>query len=176
MVVDDNMTIAADGSSVRTQRTPEELARLTELVKKAVGFNAQRGDSVDVLNSSFTVPPVPEPLPEVPIWEQSWVQDWAKKGLGATLVILLLFGVLKPIMKSLAKQSTDMVPIRVAGAGASDGRVGGMADDTISLGSGSPALGGPGSYERNVMTATKVVEQDPKLVAQVVKNWVASDG
>lgn len=172
VIVDDHLTLGENGTSIRAARTPEELERLTDLVKKAVGFNSQRGDSVNVMNSSFTVPVEPEALPEVPIWEQAWVQDWAKKGLGVMLVILLIFGVLRPIMKSLAKQSAEMMPALPAGA---DGQAG-MAADTVSLGGAVPALGGPGSYEQNMVAATQAVEQDPKLVAQVVKNWVATDG
>lgn len=175
VVVDDKVTTGADGTTTRMTRTPEELDRLTDLVKKAVGFNAQRGDKVNVMNSPFTVPVAPEPLPEVPIWEQAWAQDLLKKVLGAVLVIVLLFGVLKPIMRSLASQSKALVP---AGARSADGAMAGMAEDTVSLGgeAAMPALGGPTGYEQNMLTANKAVEQDPKLVAQVVKNWVASDG
>lgn len=36
-----------------TPRTPEEMDRLTELIKKAVGFSAQRTDEVSVVNLSF---------------------------------------------------------------------------------------------------------------------------
>ena len=175
VVVDDKVNTGADGNSMRMARTPEELDRLTDLVKKAVGFNAQRGDTVNVMNSAFTVPAAPEPLPEVPIWEQAWAQDLLKKVLGAVLVIVMLFGVLKPIMRSLASQSKALVPV---GQRSADSAVGGMAEDTVSLGGEAavPALGGPGGYEQNMLTANKAVEQDPKLVAQVVKNWVASDG
>lgn len=174
-VVVDDKVIVADGATTRLQRTPEELTRLSNLIKEAVGFNAQRGDTVNVMNSSFTVPPAPEPLPEVPIWEQAWVLDIAKKVLGALLVIVVLFGVLKPIMRSLATQSREMVPVQAAAAGGVEG----MAEDTVSLGGAAaetPAIAAPGSYEQNMMTANKAVEQDPKLVAQVVKNWVANDG
>jgi flagellar M-ring protein FliF len=175
VVVDDKVNVAGDGNTTRMPRTPEELDRLTDLVKKAVGFNAQRGDTVNVMNSSFTVPPAPEPLPEVPIWEQAWAQDLLKKVLGAVLVIVMLFGVLKPIMRSLASHAKSMPALP---RGPEGGAAAGMAEDTLSLGNEAavPALSAPGGYEQNMMTANKAVEQDPKLVAQVVKNWVASDG
>ena len=172
VIVDDNVSVAGDGSLTRVPRTPEELDRLSNLVKEAVGFNAQRGDTVNVMNSAFTVPAMPEALPEIPVWEQGWAQDIAKKVLGAILVFVLLFGVLKPILRQLATQSKALVPMGPAVAGEQ-----GMAEDTLTLGAGGmPALSAPGGYEQNLITATKAVEQDPKLVAQVVKNWVASDG
>ncbi len=177
VVVDDKITVV-DGNSTRLPRTPEELFRLSNLIKEAVGFNVQRGDTVNVMNSSFTVPEAPEPLPEVPIWEQGWALDIGKKILGALLVIIVLFGILKPIMRSLATQSREMVPVNSATGSAAVGSVEGMAEDTVTLGAAQdiPAIPAPGSYEQNMITANKAVEQDPKLVAQVVKNWVANDG
>jgi len=177
VVVDDKLTVI-DGNTTRLPRTPEELSRLSNLIKEAVGFNVQRGDTVNVMNSSFTIPAVPEPLPEVPIWEQGWALDIGKKILGGLLVIIVLFGILKPIMRSLATQSREMVPVNAATGSAMTSGVEGMAEDTVTLGAVQdiPAIPAPGSYEQNIITANKAVEQDPKLVAQVVKNWVAADG
>lgn len=176
VVVDDKLTVV-DGNTIRQPRTPEELDRLSNLIKEAVGFDVQRGDTVNVMNSSFSVPAAPEPLPEVPIWEQPWALDIGKKLLGGVLVIIVLFGVLKPIMRSLATQSREMLPVGAGGA-VVEGGAEGMAEDTVTLGEtpNTPAIAAPGSYEQNLVTANKAVEQDPKLVAQVVKNWVANDG
>ncbi|HEC18683.1 MAG TPA: flagellar basal body M-ring protein FliF [Gammaproteobacteria bacterium] len=182
-VVVDDKVVEVDGNPVRRSRTPEELDRLSNLIKEAVGFDAQRGDTVNVMNSSFTLPPPPEPLPEVPLWEQPWVLDIGKKLIGAVLVLVMLFGVLKPIMRSLATQSNELTTVNAA-AGITAGGAEGMAEDTVTLGAPNaqaagqeiPAIAAPGSYEQNLQTANKAVEQDPKLVAQVVKNWVANDG
>ena len=172
VIVDDNVSVAGDGTVIRVPRTPEELNRLTSLVKEAVGFSAQRGDSVNVMNSSFALPAKPEPLPEVPVWEQAWVQDILKKVLGALLVLALLFGVLKPVMRSLATQRVALAPPK------SEAGETALAEDMVSLGGGAvpAAISAPGSFDQNMLTANSAVEQDPKLVAQVVKNWVASDG
>lgn len=182
VVVDDKVSTAADGTVTRSERTPEELARMTELVKKAVGFDAERGDSVNVINSSFVPAAVPEPLPELPIWEAPWLQDLLKKVLGALLVLVLIFGVLKPVMKSLAAPKGKALALAEGETEGEEGAAEGMAEDTLSLTGEAaeevqPALGGPpGPYEQNLATAHAAVEQDPKLVAQVVKNWVKEDG
>ncbi len=176
VVVDDRVSVDENGEVTRQPRSPEELQRMTELVKKAVGFNAERGDSVNVINAAFTPSEAPEPLPELPIWEQPWLQDLVKKGVGGLLVLLLVFGVLKPVMKSLAApRGQEMIAAPEGGEGAAEG----IAEDTVSLSQDAvqPALGGPpGSYEQNLATANAAIEQDPKLVAQVVKNWVKQDG
>ncbi len=53
VVVDDLVNVADDGVVTRVERTPEEISRITRLVKEAIGFNTQRGDSVEVINSAF---------------------------------------------------------------------------------------------------------------------------
>jgi flagellar M-ring protein FliF len=174
VVVDDKVMNNEDGEPMRISRTPEELDRLTELVKKAVGFNAQRGDSVNVINSSFTVPAEPEALPEPPMWEQPWVQDLVRNILGAILILALYLMVFRPVMKSLAKQ--QIMVKQEMGEANQQGQMGEGGMPALGAGAAVPALGAPGSYEQKLQTATKAVEQDPKLVAQVVKNWVASDG
>jgi len=184
VVVDDKVITGEDGSITRLERTPEELARMTELVKKAVGFDAERGDSVNVMNSSFVPTADAEPLPEPPIWEQAWLQDLLKKLLGALLVLVLIFGVLKPVMRSLAApKGKELVLAEGEGGAPGEGAAEGMAEDTLSLTGKTadagvqPTLGGPpGPYAQNLATAHAAVEQDPKLVAQVVKNWVKEDG
>src|SRR5688572_28082672 len=53
VLIDNLRTTADDGTVKETPLPPEQLERLTALVRDAVGFDAARGDSVNVLNSSF---------------------------------------------------------------------------------------------------------------------------
>jgi flagellar M-ring protein FliF len=65
-----------------------------------------------------------------------------------------------------------------AGAGAHGGA--GAGEDQLSLSGGGPQqaqLEAPrAGYEQNLETVKSVVREDPKRVAQVVKNWVGEDG
>ncbi|MCW8948931.1 MAG: flagellar basal-body MS-ring/collar protein FliF, partial [Sedimenticola sp.] len=101
VVVDDLITQAEDGTTTRIERTPEDINRITRLVKESIGFNAQRGDSVEVINSPFMAPEQPAPLPELAIWQQPWVWDVAKQAGGVILVLVLILFVLRPTMKKL---------------------------------------------------------------------------
>lgn len=58
VLVDGIVSAAPDGSRVWTPRPEEELARLAELVRSAIGFDAARGDVVTVTSLEFS------PLPE----------------------------------------------------------------------------------------------------------------
>ena len=78
-----------------------ELDRFTGLVRETVGFNALRGDSVNVINAPFTKVEF-EPVPEEAIYEKAWVWDVVKQVLGGLAVLFVIFGVLKPTMRNLS--------------------------------------------------------------------------
>ncbi len=149
-------------------RTPEELEQITQLVKEAMGFNAERGDTVRVINAAFQLPPPLEPLPEEAIWEQAWVWDVARQVGGILLVLILIFVVLKPTMKKLLAVPVMPAPV-AAGAG------GVLGDQSGDQPSEQVELPGPGSYENTLDAARGMVQEDPKRVAQVVKKWVSED-
>ncbi len=185
VVVDDHQKLNKKGEVVRTPLTPEEVARITTLVREAVGFNEQRGDSVNVINASFT-PPVEAPSPEQPLLERPWIWEVAKIALGAMAVLFLIFGVLRPVLRSLAeKGKAQEAPV----SGeltllSAQGQLSGLKDDMVSLpgaGAGQQMAGQLATpppvhnHEAQLEAAKALVGQDPKRVAQVVKGWVASD-
>ena len=179
VVIDDKQELNDNGEIVSKSWADEELNRFTTLVKEAVGFNVQRGDSVNVINSSFIPAPEPEAVPELSLMEQPWIWDVAKQAVGVLGFLLLVFAVLKPVMRSLAEKGAQAGP-SAALATAGGGAVGAVGEDQLSL-SGANAqqaqLEGPRKgYEQQLETAKAVVSEDPKRVAQVVKNWVAEDG
>ncbi len=170
-------------------RTPEEISSITNLVKEAIGFNPRRGDSVRVISETFFVPASPEPLPELPIWEQPWFWDAVRQASGLLLVLLLIFGVLKPTMTRLTAQPGEGGDEEGEGV-AAGGVIGaeGMAGEGLEgelAGEGGLAgeleggeavkLPGPGSYEKTLEAARQMIAEDPKRVAQVVKQWIADD-
>ncbi len=80
-VLIDNLRVTdAEGKVTETPVPPEQIERLTALVRDAVGFDAARGDSVNVVNSSFLgeAPAAEGELESVPLWERAWVQTLAK--------------------------------------------------------------------------------------------------
>jgi flagellar M-ring protein FliF len=173
VVLDDKQTVGDTGEIQRTPWTEEEIAKFTTVVKEAVGFNALRGDSVHLINAAFQPVPEAEPLPELPIWEQPWIWDVLKIVVGGVVGVLLIFGVLKPTMRSLTEKGAAMPALAMAGGEA------GMGEDQLTLGAarqGSLPAPHKLQYEQQIATAKGMIQQDPKRVAQVVKNWVNQDG
>jgi flagellar M-ring protein FliF len=170
-VVVDNKQVTSDtGDVTAVPYKPEELTRLTNLVKEAVGFDEKRGDSVSVINAAFIQPQAPAPLPETPLWKQPWLWDVAKQGLGIILVLLLGFGVLRPLLRSLAEKGKEP-PVMFAGA---EGQALSAGEEPFAL--SAPAQPKAPDYESDLNTTRSMVAQDPKRVAQVIKTWVGTDG
>lgn len=180
VVVDDISSVDADGNVSVRERTPEEIERLTDLVREAVGFDTRRGDSVRVLNSSFLSPEPVADLPEIPMWEQGWFLDTVKQVGGLLLVLVLIFVVLKPTMKRLTAGHAEFAGQTAGGARVEgplgDRQAGGTqgGEESLLLGSdGEPVhLPGGGRYENIMDAARNLVDEDPKRVAQLVKTWM----
>ena len=179
VVIDDKQTVGAKGETVRTPLKPEEITRLIALVKETVGFNEARGDSLNVINASFTVP-AETPIPDQPLIERPWVKDLAKQGLGAIAVLLLIFAVLKPVLRSLAEKGKS-VPATPLQQMAGNPELTNMTSSQMGSQNQGIAFQGNGqsnnsvNYESQLANAKALVGQDPKRVAQVVKGWVATD-
>ena len=194
VVVDDQHTIQEDGKIIPKPYTPEDINRFSDLVKQAVGFDTTRGDQVTVNNVAFKVPDAIEALPEIPIWKQGWFFDVLKQIAAGLAVILIIFFVLRPVMRSLA--GSILVEKDVEGLKDQQAMIAssgyGNNKDPLSLPEatlapalqrqGSEALpvhmddllliDVPHSYEARLEYLQRVVDNDPKLVAQVIKRWV----
>ena len=170
VVVDYREQLGEDGTQERLPLSEEEMARITALVKDAVGYNAERNDSVNVTNMTFTVIDEMEPVPEAPVWQQAWLWDAGKKALGGLMVLLLVFGVLKPVLRSLATHAGQVAALP---PGASNGQPS-LADDRLSLGAqaASPQL----SQEQQFAMARELIAKNPQQGAKVLKDWVTADG
>lgn len=179
VVLDDKLVApAADpvsGAAPEAKSVPfsaQELQRLTELTKNAVGFNAARGDSVSVVNQAFHRDPAPDALPATPLWERPGAMDLFKQGLGVLIALLVAFGLLRPLLKGLLRgeATARALPAPMP-------KISVRVDD-------EPAANEPArldavptlAYEQRIGQARRMVGENSKQVAQVVRNWVSEDG
>lgn len=149
--------------------------QITALVREAIGFSAERGDTVQIINSPFIAPDPIEPIPEPGIFEQAWVWELGRGLLAALAVLALIFTVLRPMIR-YSTSYTPPVPqtdLRLENA---------MAEATAA--SQPAALTGPGdvapppkrNYQQSVAMARNTAVEQPVRAAYVVKNWIAADG
>ena len=158
---------AKTGKTTLTPLTKEEMIKVESLVREAVGFDAARGDSVSVQNAPFAATEVPAITP-LPMWQRPELRDIARQGLGALSVLVLIFVVLRPLLRNLMSAPRQLAPMPIGELGAD------MGEERLSL--SGPRAGGASPYEQKLAAARSAVAQDPKRVAQVVKTWLGNDG
>lgn len=164
----------ASGELRRQPWNENDLKRLTLLVRDAVGYSSARGDSVNVINAPFAAPELIDPMPELEIWEQPWFWDVAKQGGGVLFVLLIVFGVLRPILKNLSEAAAG--PAEGVFGSELEGLEGGMSEEPeMSLSGDSLLPVGNDGYERQMDAVRTLVAEDPGRVANVVKKWLAED-
>ena len=155
---------AADGKVSLTPLTEAELLQINNLVKEAMGFSQTRGDSLNVVNAAFNLPPS-EKVEEAAFWEKPRFEATTMallKFLGIAFVIWFLVSrLLMPILRQLAIPPLLPEPTPLA--------AGEMA--------GHPPQQSPSvaAYQDNLQAARQIARQDPKVVATVVKEWVGSE-
>lgn len=164
VVVNHRKTVDATGKATYTPYTEAELSQINDLVKEAMGYSKERGDTLKVVNSPFSAPEQVA-APEIPFWKQPHVIDLAKETgkhiLIAAIVLYLVLGVLRPLLHSLMQQRPASVPQLETTEG---------TPPPVSAGRSAA------SYEENLKMARQLATQEPKIVATVVKDWVSGDG
>jgi flagellar M-ring protein FliF len=173
VLVDEKRTTAADGTVTTTRLSPEELADLTRLVRDAVGFNEQRGDSVSLSNVAFYQDPAPGAAEEPGLFASPAVQSIGRQALAAALILGVALVLVRPLLKALAGSGTAIPVMAGAGAATATG-----AGAYAAAAAGPAALGQSGgalSYDDKVSVARQLADRNPERVAAIVRQWVQAD-
>ncbi|VWX60292.1 Flagellar M-ring protein [Burkholderiales bacterium 8X] len=173
--------VDAQGKPTSTAISPQQIEQMTALVRETIGFNKERGDSVNLMNTPFLVENNVQP--EIPIWKRPETLDMAKSfawPLGMVLIgAIVLFGMVRPGMKVLVA-----APQRIAPPGEALSAV-------VSDMPERPALGAPSSAaaaaavasalpapeetvpeQERLEGARRMARENPVAVANIVKTWV----
>lgn len=181
VLVDHVPRAGANGKTVMTPLDAATLTRIEALVKEAVGFDGVRGDSVSVMNAPF-VREDPAAAEDVPLWENPvlqnpMVRDIARYGLGAIVVLALLFGVLRPAIRQIVNPAPKRLKspsVDVTLMEDEDDRIVAALQEEVDATPQQRALASD-AYEDRLRQAREAVKNDSRQVAQVVKDWVDSD-
>ena len=182
VVVNYKRVVDKSGKTTTRALTDAEKNEITDLAKEAMGYSKERGDSLNVVNSPFAGAEKDE-APEVPLWKQP--EMWALgKDIGrylilAAIVLLLYFKVLRPLLKKDEPKEDDKAepglleepeldengdPIVKELTDESD--IDDLADDDPS----TPQIS---TYQKRLEAAQKLAKDNPKVVANVIKEWIA---
>lgn len=173
VVVNDRASLNENGETVYSPWSDNDLQRLEILVKDAVGFNAARGDSVNVINSPF-MGKTDAALGDPSFWTQPWFWEIMKQILAGLFILVLLFGVIRPTIKSLANRGRDEASVLLDELEDAEA---GLDDEKVTLAGMDEFLlpGASESFERQLDALKGLIAEDPARVAQVVIRWVNED-
>jgi flagellar M-ring protein FliF len=180
-VLIDNLRVAGkDGKTKETPLSKEQLDHINQLVKDAVGYDESRGDSVNVVNASFTQEAIPAAgegeLVTPKFWESPLLLDGAKIVGGLVILLVLVLSVIRPLIKTLIGPTAQQMQVAVLprNAAATPGAAS-AAEPAAAQALPNAAQTQAMSHEQQLLQARTLVNQDPKRVAQVVRGWVAKD-
>lgn len=171
VVVNHRKAAGKDGKAANKPLTPAELGQVQNLVKEAMGFSQARGDTLNVVNAAFTEGEAEE-IPSVPLWKDpgnmALVKEIGKNLLIAALLFYLVFGVIRPILRDLARPHVRGV--------AHEGVTGEEGEEAAEISPEAAAKAAQAAgYEENLKAAKELAKQDPRVVASVVKDWVGAE-
>lgn len=154
----------------------KELAQVERLARQAMGFSSARGDEIAVVNSPFTLE---EAADETPEWWQS--AEARRLALSAgrylllALVALLLYLL---ILRPLIRRVTQLPPASQAPAAGVDARAGDAVedddadDDADTTYTRPPRRRKSTAYEQNLSDLREMAQNDPRMVAMIVRSWM----
>lgn len=178
IVVNHRKDIDKNGLPVSKPIPETEMKQINELVREAMGYNKERGDTISVANAPFTA--VDKSEAELPVWKDpeniSYVKDLVKYLLIAGIVAFLYLKVIQPSMKTMFPPPKDA-------DGAHGSAEGGISAYGEGESGGITASGEDGAtqvhidhYAVMIQKARELAEKDPKAVANIIKDWMGVNG
>jgi len=158
VVVNYRRTTDEKGKVSTAALSEKEMGEINALVREAMGYSKDRGDSVNVVNAAFNEPER-ETIVELPFYKQpDNIALWKEIGKYALFVVLigyLWFGVVRPMLRAAAARAAaePMLPLPAPE---------------------SPGAAAAASFDQ-LQRARQLARDDPKVVANVVKGWVSRD-
>jgi flagellar M-ring protein FliF len=103
VVVNQRQEIDKDGKSRQQAAADAELKQISDLVKEAMGFNKDRGDTISVANAPFTVIEKgrPDCRPGVTRKWFRWSRNCSSTARLPRIIAYLLLGVVRPLLKTM---------------------------------------------------------------------------
>ncbi len=172
VVVNYRSVAGQDGEAQAKPLSPQELVQINDLVKETMGFSQARGDTVNVVNAAFTETKLEEV--DLPLWKDpdnvALAKELIKNLLIFGLAFYLVFGVLRPLLRDLLR------PVETLEKAEPESQ----EEQEILAGlGGEAALAGmphkADSYEEVLRTTREFAKQDPKVTADIVKQWMAKE-
>ena len=201
VLVDGNYVTNENGEQVYQPRSEEELQQIAALARSAVGFDQERGDTVEVINMQFADPTADLQATETGGFlglRHSELMRAAEMLVLGVIAVLVLLLVVRPLIQRLLE--TPIGEPALAGAGGDTGLLSDYAgrDDYAALASpaGVPSTETADQFgaeeesaeqmidlnkvegrvkASSVRKISEIVEKHPEEAVAIVRNWLAQE-
>jgi len=184
VIVDGIYERNAEGKVVYRDRTPEEMEQIRSLVKSAVGFDAERGDMVEVANMKFA-----SNQPEIEEVNEVLIMGFTKdeliriaEGIGVAIVaILVILLVIRPLINNAFETNTANGEGRLLGDNAEEDNLllsnflneeDSEIDELINMNKIDGRI-----KVSSLKKINDIVEKNPDAAVNIIRGWLySSDG
>jgi flagellar M-ring protein FliF len=180
VVLDDKVTVV-EGELQRTPLNEEELQSYRRLITDTVGLDETRGDTLTLVNASF-VEPKDDFFEPMPIWQEPWFWDVAKQILAALALFIIVFGVIRPMLRDLARKEEtyldypEDVPEEEEEIRGADEIAEALDKMNKELEEKVAEDNEANSEEADAFERVKsLATSDPKLASMIIKQWMQGD-
>ena len=170
VVINHRRDLGKDGKPT-TKALPEaEMKQINDLVREAMGYSKERGDTLSIANSPFTASEKLEA--ELPVWKDpeniSYAKEIFKYLLLAGIIAFLYLKVIQPSLKVMfpPPPEPESTIEGVAGAAGHVSIAGEEGEDKVQI----------DHYAAKVQKARDIAQNDPKVVANIIKDWMGANG
>lgn len=155
------------GNEITKPLADAEMKQINDLVREAMGFSQDRGDSISVANAPFTA--VEKEDIALPVWKDPEMLGFGKELLQylliAGIIAFLYFKIIQPAMKTMfPPQPSASEAGAVAGAAGHVAVVGGEGgeEETVQI----------DHYAIKIQKARDLAQTDSKAVANIIREWM----
>lgn len=184
VALDHVMAPGDGGEAVSQPRTEAELANIRRLLSGSIGYNPNRGDMLEVVSLPFHKEEFDE-IAELPIWQQDWFARIVKMVLGALVIIVIIFTLVRPMLNRLINPEIEeeLESVNEDELADFDDQFAADTVDMLAAADSDYSYADDGSIripdlhkDDDLLRAVRaLVSNEPDLSVQVVKNWLADD-
>ena len=167
VVVNHRSSTDPNGKVSTVPLSDKEIEQLTALVQQGIGFNAERGDVVKIVNAPFRVE-APAVTEEAPLWKQPWLIDLLRSAMAplalALVALVIVFKLIKPVLSAVTAPPPAPEP-------------GGQVSEVVGE-AGEPTVTDiqtaqlASQHQLKLEAARSMALQNPGAVAHIVRGWV----
>jgi flagellar M-ring protein FliF len=173
VVVNNRQTNDAKGKPASQALDPALVDQIRNLTREAMGFSQARGDSLNVVNSAFASESQPEP--EVPFWRDrdniEMARSLGQYLLYAAMALFLWLAVLRPLLRKHLGPPASAAPGSLRDA-ATAARA--EEEQEAAAPQEDPRQREAERHKVIVDHAQQMADNDPRLVASLIKNWMSA--